>query len=192
MYELPTITWLTERIRPLLSPKSLYLRLFNFVAQKMIYSHFSYVCKAKLFCKMAGTMPYKSLVAFKSWELNYACFVSIGKRDCEVSEWSDWGPCEPACGVGVSKRTRTVIFAPLNGGKECPPLTEKKGCLNKICGREAGKDQELCNTLSIPSILLSLVFLFRSPDVSARCYYNLLGDWWQSQRYSFLFANDLH
>ena len=29
---------------------------------------------------------------------------------------------------------------PLNGGKECPPLTEKKGCLNKICGREAGKN----------------------------------------------------
>ena len=140
MYELPTIIWLTERIRPLLSLKLLYLRLSNFVAQKMIYSHFCLPYKAKLFCKMAGTMRHKSLVAFKSWELNYACFVSIGKRDCEVSEWSDWGPCEPACGVGVSKRTRTVIFAPLNGGKECPPLTEKKGCLNKICGREAGKN----------------------------------------------------
>ena len=80
-----------------------------------------------------------ALVTLKSRELNYTCFVSTGKRDCEVSEWSDWGPCEPACGVGVSKRTRTVIFEPLNGGKECPPLTEKKGCLNKICGREAGK-----------------------------------------------------
>ena len=62
------------------------------------------------------------------------------KRDCEVTEWSDWGACSPRCGVGVSQRTRTVLFLPVNGGKECPPLIENKGCFRALCGgRELGK-----------------------------------------------------
>ncbi|KAM7435595.1 hypothetical protein ABFA07_014514 [Porites harrisoni] len=92
----------------------------------------SALCFCDEFCEAAGDC----CPDFES--VKEPCGWGKRKRDCEVSEWSDWGPCEPACGVGVSKRTRTVIFVPLNGGKECPPLTEKKGCLNKICGREAG------------------------------------------------------
>lgn len=44
--------------------------------------------------------------------------------DCEVSEWSEWGPCIE----GVQTRTRTVIQAPQNGGAECPPLEEIREC----------------------------------------------------------------
>lgn len=62
------------------------------------------------------------------------------KRDCEVTPWSDWGPCSPTCGVGVSQRTRAVTFLPVNGGKECPPLLENKGCFRQLCGgRELGE-----------------------------------------------------
>lgn len=62
------------------------------------------------------------------------------KQDCEVSPWSDWGPCSPRCGVGVSQRTRTVAFRPMNGGRECPPLIENRGCFRHLCGgRELGK-----------------------------------------------------
>lgn len=66
--------------------------------------------------------------------------VSTVKRDCEVTPWSDWGPCSPTCGVGVSQRTRAVTFLPVNGGKECPPLLENKGCFRQLCGgRELGE-----------------------------------------------------
>lgn len=61
------------------------------------------------------------------------------KRDCVVSTWSDWGPCNPRCGLGVRQRTRTVAFRPINGGKECPPLIENSGCFRQLCGgRELG------------------------------------------------------
>lgn len=89
-------------------------------------------------------------VAFSSvYEHVLLCFVSKVKRDCEVSPWSDWGPCSPRCGVGVSQRTRTVLFLPVNGGKECPALIENKGCLKQLCGgRELGKNKQFLFVLS--------------------------------------------
>lgn len=84
------------------------------------------------------------------YEYVLLCFVFKVKRDCEVSPWSDWGPCSPRCGVGVSQRTRTVLFLPVNGGKECPPLIENKGCLRHLCGgRELGKSQQAIFFLSL-------------------------------------------
>ncbi|CAG0917974.1 unnamed protein product [Notodromas monacha] len=51
-------------------------------------------------------------------------------RDCKVSEWSEWSVCSKPCGVGEMARTRQVLKHPRRGGKECPPLTEKKFCGN--------------------------------------------------------------
>ena len=83
-------------------------------------------------------------------------FISTVKQDCKVTPWSEWGPCSPRCGVGVSQRTRSVLFLPLNGGKECPPLIENKGCFRHLCGgRELGKND-------VQSFILYHVTLLRS------------------------------
>lgn len=84
------------------------------------------------------TLIIKSIlsIGFKQ----FFSFLLTVKRDCEVSPWSDWGPCSPRCGVGVSQRTRTVAFRPINGGRECPPLIENRGCFRTQCGgKEKGK-----------------------------------------------------
>jgi len=44
--------------------------------------------------------------------------------DCQVSEWSDFGPCIN----GQQTRTRSVVTQPRNGGAPCPALTETRSC----------------------------------------------------------------
>jgi len=59
-------------------------------------------------------------------------------RNCEVSEWSVWGPCNAQCGDGFEKKTRTISVTPLGFGMACPPLEEtrhcKKDCPNCVLG----------------------------------------------------------
>ncbi|XP_046683225.1 somatomedin-B and thrombospondin type-1 domain-containing protein [Homalodisca vitripennis] len=62
-------------------------------------------------------------------DLKEACKVV----DCEVSEWSSWGECNIDCGPGVMKRSRSVIRHNHNGGKHCPALVQKRGCLGTDC-----------------------------------------------------------
>ena len=50
----------------------------------------------------------------------------VDDRDCTVSEWSEWSPCEK-CG-GVKRRTRTIYQPSLGKGKGCPPLEEEEPC----------------------------------------------------------------
>ena len=47
-------------------------------------------------------------------------------RDCTVSEWSEWSPCQ-TCG-GMKRRTRTIYQPSLGKGKGCPPLEEEEPC----------------------------------------------------------------
>jgi len=56
-----------------------------------------------------------------------------GVFDCEVSEWSEWGQCEPSvtgstCGQGTSQRTRRVTRPESNGGITCPDLHQSRVC----------------------------------------------------------------
>lgn len=53
--------------------------------------------------------------------------------DCEVSEWSSWSECNIDCGPGVMKRSRSVQRLNHNGGKHCPPLVQRRGCLGTDC-----------------------------------------------------------
>jgi len=50
------------------------------------------------------------------------------KRDCALSQWTDWSPCSCACN-GVAERARRVIQYPENGGKGCTaPIKQIKPC----------------------------------------------------------------
>lgn len=53
--------------------------------------------------------------------------------DCVVSTFTNWTTCNKPCGGGIESRTRTIVTAHANGGKECPALTETRGCNVKPC-----------------------------------------------------------
>ncbi len=62
-----------------------------------------------------------------------ACNTKLCPVDCEVDNWTDWGPCSKTCGVGTQNRTRKVKTQAQNGGKECPVLTETQTCNTQPC-----------------------------------------------------------
>jgi hypothetical protein len=50
-------------------------------------------------------------------------------RNCEVSDWGTWGPCNAQCGDGFQTKTRSITVTKLGFGMDCPPLTETKHCV---------------------------------------------------------------
>lgn len=54
-------------------------------------------------------------------------------RDCQESDWSEWGACSAKeCGeTGTRTRTRTIVKAKRGNGKSCGDLAETKACLKK-------------------------------------------------------------
>jgi hypothetical protein len=55
------------------------------------------------------------------------------KRDCEVSNFTEWSNCSNVCGEGVVTRNRTILTTPVNTGKSCPALYETKVCNLRKC-----------------------------------------------------------
>jgi hypothetical protein len=55
------------------------------------------------------------------------------KVDCVVGEWGEWGNCTKPCDGGNHTRTRAVLRAADNGGKECPALSEMGACNARTC-----------------------------------------------------------
>ncbi|XP_063909409.1 spondin-1-like isoform X2 [Zophobas morio] len=58
--------------------------------------------------------------------------------DCEVSLWSDWGPCsatEP-CTRGYQYKERHIITHPLNGGTACPKRLRKEKRCKVSCSKK--------------------------------------------------------
>ena len=53
---------------------------------------------------------------------------------CEVTSWGTYQECSSACGGGQQKRTRTVTSHALNGGYQCPSLSEARMCNTEKCG----------------------------------------------------------
>lgn len=49
-------------------------------------------------------------------------------RNCQVTQWGDWGSCSKSCGIGEAVRKRTVRQEPRHGGVVCPSLTDYKWC----------------------------------------------------------------
>ncbi|XP_061918683.1 thrombospondin, type I, domain containing 7Ab [Entelurus aequoreus] len=55
-------------------------------------------------------------------------------KDCQVSDWSDWGLCSKTCADpanprGHRTRGRQVLQFPVGDGTECPPLDEREPCV---------------------------------------------------------------
>jgi len=55
---------------------------------------------------------------------------SGGSTQCQVGEWSEWGPCTLQCGVGTQMRSRTAT------GFNCPATSEERYCNTHPCGDE--------------------------------------------------------
>lgn len=53
--------------------------------------------------------------------------------DCVMNDWSLWDLCDVTCGVGLTKRSRTVKVSASYGGLECGSLAENKTCDNGDC-----------------------------------------------------------
>eukprot|EP00923_Selenidium_pygospionis_P043683 GHVN01075403.1.p1 GENE.GHVN01075403.1~~GHVN01075403.1.p1 ORF type:complete len:389 (+),score=38.39 GHVN01075403.1:137-1303(+) len=53
--------------------------------------------------------------------------------DCEVGNWTDWGPCSTTCGPGLKTRARVITTQPQHGGAACPPLEDSADCQVLAC-----------------------------------------------------------
>ncbi|KAF3692339.1 Thrombospondin type-1 domain-containing protein 7A Precursor [Channa argus] len=54
-------------------------------------------------------------------------------KDCQLTEWAEWGPCSKTCvdpesPRGNRTRNRQVLQFPVGEGAECPPLEESESC----------------------------------------------------------------
>jgi hypothetical protein len=52
---------------------------------------------------------------------------------CHVSAFSAWSSCAKTCGGSSQRRTRSIVKQDEYGGKECPPLAEKRACGMQLC-----------------------------------------------------------
>ena len=52
-------------------------------------------------------------------------------EDCRVSDWSEWSQCSSATDEdAIQSRIRVVLEPPMHRGSACPPLVEKRSCLD--------------------------------------------------------------
>jgi len=55
-----------------------------------------------------------------------------------MSEWESWSECDTECGNGMMTRKRQVIKTPVNGGKHCPSMVQKRACMGTRCPNYPG------------------------------------------------------
>nr|XP_025960114.1 somatomedin-B and thrombospondin type-1 domain-containing protein-like [Dromaius novaehollandiae] len=78
--------------------------------------------------------------------------------DCVVGPWGPWGGCSSRCGAGSTARTRHVAVPPRPGGRPCPDLRQRRGCLG---------DDALCRTAKEVAMILPDSFKRRPGDAAA-------------------------
>ena len=74
------------------------------------------------------------------------CYGDPCPRDCVTSSFT-CGTCSAACGAtGQKYCTKSVLVAPANGGKACPPLTEYQTCTGAPCPSDCVVTPWQCGT----------------------------------------------
>ena len=67
------------------------------------------------------------------------CFIPC-RRDCRLSDWTGWSQCVTVksrrCGVGTRQRSRYLIEPHLDGGRDCPQLTDAEVVVCRCAGRQ--------------------------------------------------------
>ena len=101
--------------------------------QNLWGKHDCFGCVAGKFQAHSGrtscdTCPY----CVSSHRHAHECSISL-MRDCTVSGWSGWGSCSKTCHEGLAYRTKDILVAPRCGGAGCPPLSESKACMDRVC-----------------------------------------------------------
>lgn len=75
---------------------------------------------------------YRSLCSQETLPVAFrSCLVT---KDCEVSDWSEWGPCSKKCydlngPKGQRSRSRRVLQVAVGDGASCPELEETEPCV---------------------------------------------------------------
>ena len=65
---------------------------------------------------------------------NFNISVYILTANCKWAPWHAWSECTATCGGGVQNRTREVLQAAANGGKECQgPAAQFRDCNTAKC-----------------------------------------------------------
>jgi hypothetical protein len=88
-----------------------------------------------------GTMTRKRTVAepaqfggsCPSLEETIACNEQPCPVDCKLTEWEGWSACSVPCGGGKEERVRSIVTAPMYGGKQCGDLREERACNTQSC-----------------------------------------------------------
>lgn len=103
--------------------------------------------------------------------------------DCVVGEWAEWGTCSEQCGLhvdgsplGAHTRQRSIVFAPLIGGRPCPPLQQSEPCNSWVCPLEcqncdektAGKGHA-CRHINDDTCVATLMGTRTCPPGARRC-----------------------
>ncbi|XP_076373203.1 somatomedin-B and thrombospondin type-1 domain-containing protein-like [Tachypleus tridentatus] len=86
--------------------------------------------------------------------------------DCKVTHWGRWSWCNADCGSGIMTRQRRISQQPQNGGKRCPEVVQKRGCLGNECNvRNTRENVRLESALLLTGKFASMRTMNESNDI---------------------------
>ena len=94
------------------------------------------------------------------WSVNI--FVYILTANCKWAPWHAWSECTATCGGGVQNRTREVLQAAANGGKECQgPAAQFRDCNTAKCpGKQLDENiRDIIRTISNQKGIMIICFV---------------------------------
>ncbi|VVC34068.1 Thrombospondin type-1 (TSP1) repeat,Somatomedin B domain [Cinara cedri] len=97
---------------------------------------------------------------------------ACGVIDCTMSEWEPWSECDTECGSGMMTRNRQVLKSPVNGGKHCPSMVQKRACMGTRCPNYPGSALKETAML-LPASLASNRLSNESQDIRHNLKYRL-------------------
>eukprot|EP00929_Paragymnodinium_shiwhaense_P124050 TRINITY_DN988_c0_g1_i4.p1 TRINITY_DN988_c0_g1~~TRINITY_DN988_c0_g1_i4.p1 ORF type:complete len:1003 (-),score=315.27 TRINITY_DN988_c0_g1_i4:170-2938(-) len=108
-----------------------------------------------------------------------SCNLQSCDKDCELSDWTEWGDCSKACNGGEQERAKT-ISVPLQGDGSCPVIRDAlrlqtrscnaKPCKNELMGFKCFRftPTKLRNNRRANSVQISDIFLKGDAPISMK------------------------